>query len=388
MADDTGFCRLFQEGIEAQIRLVFDVQSTQNYNYRLEGYIVNTLLVIIIVLIIFVLALLVWLITSLVSGSRNIAGQSASIGLLQQQLEALKAAEDSTRTVINQTLHTSQQSITRNLETSQKVLGQLNSQIGELQGTNKQMLQLGGEVKRLQDILASPKLRGQIGEWSLNNLLENILPADSYELQYSFKDGQKVDALIKLAGYSVPVDAKFPLPAFEALLRAETDDEKAGLRKQFYRDVATHIDKIASNYIRPAEGTLDFALMFIPAENVYYETIVKYPDEVKDMLQYSLDKRVIPVSPNLLYAYLMTVVMGLHGLQIEKQAAEIRRNLSKLNASFAGFLADWDVLGKHIRDSYNKYEEGHKKLDRFSIQLEHIQSESDQPTENSDRAER
>jgi len=336
----------------------------------------NTLLVIIIVLIIFVLALLVWLISSLVSSGRNIAGQSASIGLLQQQLEALKAAEDSTRTVINQTLHTSQQSITRNIETSQKVLGQLNSQIGELQGTNKQMLQLGTDVKRLQDILASPKLRGQIGEWSLNNLLENVLPADSYELQYSFKDGQKVDALIKLAGFSVPVDAKFPLPAFETLLKAESDDDKARLRKQFHRDVATHVDKIASNYIRPAEGTLDFALMFIPAENVYYETIVKYPDENKDLLKYSLDNRVIPVSPNLLYAYLMTVVMGLHGLQIEKQAAEIRQNLSKLNASFAGFLEDYDVVGGHIRNAHNRFDDGRKKLDRFADQLEQIQSES------------
>jgi DNA recombination protein RmuC len=335
----------------------------------------NTLLVIVIVLIIFVLALLIWLLVSLVSSGRNIAGQSASIGLLQQQLEALKAAEDSTRTVINQTLHTSQQSITRNIETSQKVLGQLNSQIGELQGTNKQMLQLGTDVKRLQDILASPKLRGQIGEWSLNNLLENVLPADSYELQYGFKDGQKVDALIKLAGYSVPVDAKFPLPAFEALLKAETDDEKTKLRKQFHRDVATHIVKIASNYIRPAEGTLDFALMFVPAENVYYETIVKYPDDARDLLKYSLDNRVIPVSPNLLYAYLMTVVMGLHGLQIEKQAAEIRQNLSKLNASFAGFLEDYDVVGGHIRNAHNRFDDGRKKLDRFADQLEQIQSE-------------
>jgi DNA recombination protein RmuC len=338
----------------------------------------NTLLVIIIVLIIFVLALLIWLLASLVSSGRNIAGQSASIGLLQQQLEALKAAEDNTRTVINQTLHTSQQSITRNIETSQKVLGQLNSQIGELQGTNKQMLQLGTDVKRLQDILASPKLRGQIGEWSLNNLLENVLPADSYELQYGFKDGQKVDALIKLADFSVPVDAKFPLPAFEALIKVETDDDRAKLRKQFHRDVATHIDKIASNYIRPAEGTLDFALMFIPAENVYYETIVKYPDEDKDLLKYSLDNRVIPVSPNLLYAYLMTVVMGLHGLQIEKQAAEIRQNLSKLNASFAGFLEDYDVIGGHIRNAHNKFDDSRKKLDRFTDQLEQIQSESDQ----------
>lgn len=266
-------------------------------------------------------------------------------------------------------------SIARSLETSQKVLGQLNSQIGELQGSNKQMLQLGSEVRRLQDILASPKLRGQIGEWSLAQLLENLLPKDSYELQYGFKDGQKVDALIKMADYSVPIDAKYPLPAFEALMKVEQEDQKVKLRKQFHSDVIKHIDKIAANYIRPAEGTLDFALMFIPAENVYYETIVKYADDAKDILRYSLDKRIIPVSPNLLYAYLMTVVMGLHGLQIEKQAAEIRQNLSKLNASFASFVNDWDTLGGHIRNSYNKYEDAQKRLDRFGLQLDQIQTQ-------------
>lgn len=323
------------------------------------------LLVVIILLVIVVLALLIWLI-----------GRSGTITLLQQQLEALKASQDGTKDALNKSLQTGQDTISRNLESSQKVIGQLNAQIGELQGTNKQMLQLGTDVRRLQDILASPKLRGQMGEWSLENLLQNTLPKDSYELQYGFKDGQKVDALIKLADYTVPVDAKFPLPGFENLMKAETEETKTKLRKQFQKDVTTHIDKIAQAYIRPAEGTLDFALMFIPAENIYYETIVKYEDDSKDILRYSLDKRVVPVSPNLLYAYLMTVVMGLHGLQIEKQAAEIRQNLQKLNASFAGFLGDWDTLGTHVRNSYNKYEEGQKRLDRFSIQLEQIQSDS------------
>jgi DNA recombination protein RmuC len=323
------------------------------------------LLIIVILLVVVVLALLLWLI-----------GRSGTITLLQQQLEALKSSQDTTKDALNKSLQSGQENISRNIESSQKVLGQLNSQIGELQGTNKQMLQLGTDVRRLQDILASPKLRGQMGEWSLENLLQNTLPKDSYELQYGFKDGQKVDALIKLADYTVPVDAKFPLPGFENLMKAEAEETKTKLRKQFQKDVTTHIDKIAQAYIRPAEGTLDFALMFIPAENIYYETIVKYEDDSKDILRYSLDKRVVPVSPNLLYAYLMTVVMGLHGLQIEKQAAEIRQNLQKLNASFAGFLGDWDTLGTHIRNSYNKYEEGQKRLDRFSIQLEQIQTDS------------
>jgi DNA recombination protein RmuC len=330
------------------------------------------------VFVLFFLLLLVWLIITTSAGRREMAGQAAGIGLLQQQLEALKAAEDKLTESLQQSLQTGQTNLNQNLQSSQKVLSQLNSQIGELQGTNKQMLQLGTEVRRLQNILGSPKLRGQMGEWSLENLLSNILPKDSYQLQHTFKDGKIVDALIRMADFSVPVDAKFPLSSFEAVLRSETDDEKSRLRRQFLKDVAAHIDKIASDYIRPVEGTLDFALMYIPAENIYYETVVKYAGDLKDILQYSLDKKVIPVSPNLLHAYLMTVVMGLHGLRIEKQAAEIRQNLKKLNADFAEFISSWDTLGGHIRNTSNKYDETGRRLDRFGLQLGQIQAEKEE----------
>jgi DNA recombination protein RmuC len=333
------------------------------------------LIAIIIVLIVFVLGLLVWLIVSNFASRREIAGQATGIGLLAQQLEALRAAQDKTSENLQKSLQTGQATLTQGLQSSQQVLGQLNTQIGGLQKSTEQMLQLGTDVRRLEDILSSPKLRGQMGEWSLENLLAQILPKDSYILQHSFKDGQKVDALIQLADFSVSIDAKFPLPGFEKVVTAETDEEKAKLRRQFARDVTAHIDKIADNYIRPAEGTLDFAIMYIPAENIYYETIVKYAGETQDILQYSLDKKVIPVSPNLLYAYLMTVVMGLHGLQIEKQAAEIRQNLKRLNAGFAEFVHNWDTLGTHLRNAYGKYEEGQKKLDRFGLQLDQIQGE-------------
>ena len=343
----------------------------------------SILFAVLVVLVIFVLGLLVWLITANFAGRKEAAGRAAGIGLLQQQLEALKAAQDNLRDAMQKSLQTGQDTVSQNLQSSQKVLGQLNAQIGELQGTNKQMMQIGTEVRRLQDILSSPKLRGQIGEWSLENLLSQVLPKDSFELQHTFKDGKVVDALVKTADFSVPVDAKFPLPSFEPISKAETDEEKTRLRKQFLKDVTIHIDKIASSYIRPAEGTLDFALMYIPAENIYYETIVKYPGQTQDILQMALDKRVIPVSPNLLYAYLMTVVMGLHGLQIEKQAAEILQNLKKLNASFADFSGSWDILGRHLRNAQNQYEEGDHKLNKFGAQLEHIQGDGEQ-TENVD----
>ena len=294
---------------------------------------------------------------------------------VKDEVELLKIGQAKTSEDLQKSLLTGQTNLNQNLQSSQQILSRLNSQIGELQGTNKQMLTLGSDVRRLEEILSSPKLRGQLGEWSLENLLKNILPTDSYELQYPFRDGQRVDALIKLADFSVPIDAKFPMPSFEAIAKAQTDDEKAKARRQFQKDVAIHIDKIASNYIRPTEGTVDFALMFIPAENVYYETIIKYADDTKDILQYALDKKIIPVSPNLLYAYLMTVVMGLHGLQIERQAAEIRQNLKTLNASFAEFVSTFDTLGSHLRNASNKYDESTKKLDKFGLNLSQIQSQ-------------
>jgi len=338
----------------------------------------SVLIAIGIILVLVVLGLLVWLIVSSSASREKLAGQAAGINLLQQQLQALKDAQDKTSENLQKSLLQGQTTLTESFQSSQQVLSRLNTQIGELQGTNKQMLQVGDEVRRLQSILSSPKLRGQMGEWSLENLLANILPKDSYKLQHTFKDGKVVDALIQLVNYSVPIDAKFPLPAFEKVVQAETDEERTKLRKQFLKDVMAHTDKIASDYIRPAEGTLDFAIMYIPAENVYYETIVKYAGETQDILQYTLDRKVIPVSPNLLYAYLMTVVMGLHGLQIEKQAAEIRQNLKRLNASFAEFLSNWDTLGTHLRNAYSKYEDSHKKLDRFGLQLGQIQSEQEE----------
>ena len=191
------------------------------------------LIVVAVVLTVAVLALLVWLISVTFGTRKEIAAQAAGVGLLQQQLEALKAAQDKTSENLQKSLQTGQTSLTQSLETSGKVISDLRGQIGELQGTNKQMLQVGTEVRRLQDILKSPKMRGQMGERSLENMLATILPKDSYELQYGFQDGKTVDALVKLADFSVSVDAKFPLPSFERLGAAETDDGRAKARKQF-----------------------------------------------------------------------------------------------------------------------------------------------------------
>ena len=334
----------------------------------------TALIIIVIALVLALLVLVGLLVKNNFAAHEEMVRQSTAVGLLQQQLEAIRQSQTSHGETLAKNLQTGQQSLTQHLEKSQDTLTKLHNQIGQLQGASNRMLQLGADVRSLQDILKAPKLRGQLGEQSLERLLGEILPAGSFEMQHAFASGKVVDALVKMPDYSVPVDAKFPLPSFERMINSETDDERARQRRTFQSDVKNRIDEIAANYINPAEGTLDFALMYIPAENVYYETVIKYAEDKTDILKYALDKKVIPVSPNLLYAYLMTIVMGLHGLQIEKQAAQIRENLKKIAAGFETFTTKWDVLGKHLRNAQNQYDEGQSKLNKFTIQLDQIQT--------------
>jgi DNA recombination protein RmuC len=333
----------------------------------------TALLVILILLFIVFICLFIYLLNSLSATRRDLAGQGANVDNLNGKLEAMRTSQEALGQSLNQNLQSGQQNLTSFLTSSSKTYGELQQQIGTLASQSRQMLQLSADLRGLQNILQAPKLRGLMGEYSLENLLKAILPIDHYQLQHSFRSGKKVDALIKLADYAVPIDAKFPLESFQKMAEAQADDERARLRKQFLSDVTKHIDKIADSYILPDEGTLDFALMYIPAENVYYETIIHQAKDKTDLSEYARTKRVIAVSPNLLYAYLMTVVMGLHGMAIEKQAETIRANLGRLSADWSGFTGEWETLGSHLRNASNKYADGQKKLDRFNLQLEQVQ---------------
>ena len=326
-----------------------------------------------IVLMMVILALLIWLINNHLAERRELAGQAAGLSSLQTQIEAVRMAQEKTSSGLQKSLETGQDRLFGSLKQSQEVMGRLNSQIGQLQGASQQMVALGSDVRKLQHILASPKLRGQMGEWSLDSLLSTVLPKEAFKLQHSLKDGKIVDALVQLRDFSVPIDAKFPLPSFTRIQETKDRKERGRARRQFHKDVTVHVDKIASAYIRPSEGTLDFALMYIPAENVYYETVVKQSGDSVDLLQYCLDQKVIPVSPNLLYTYLMTVAMGLHGMQIEQQAAQIRQDLKTLTGQVTAFQDSWDTLGTHLRNANAKYEEAHKKFDHLALQLDQIQ---------------
>jgi DNA recombination protein RmuC len=193
-------------------------------------------------------------------------------------------------------------------------------------------------------------------------------------MKYSFKNGMQVDAVIKLGEGIIPVDSKFPLESFQRLVVAETDEEKRNYKKEFVASVKKRIDEIASKYIVPNEGTFDFAMIYIPAENVFYETIINdsLTNKEYEIFNYAIKRHVIPVSPNSFYAYLMALVYGLKGMKIEQQAKTIIGELSKVQTAFGRFFEDFSLLGKHIGNAHTKYDESAKRAERFNEQIERI----------------
>jgi DNA recombination protein RmuC len=308
----------------------------------------------------------------------SLGQQDKRIGLLSEQLTtAIQNLTANTNTLLtqNQTIaHQSQKSTSERLDAVGKTIGNLNTQLGQLGQATQNILQVGGEVRKLQDILQSPKLRGGLGEWSLENLLSEILPRQHYHLQHRFSNGQIVDALIELTQGKVCIDAKFPLPNFQLMLEAQDETARTKAKKEFLRDVKKHIDAISEKYIAPDEGTLDFALMYIPAENVYYETILISEASDLNVSDYGRKKKVVPVSPNLLYSYLMVIATGLQGLQIENNAKKIYQHLSRLDSDLVLLNDDFQTLGKHLTNAKTKYDDTGKKLDHFGLKLRSLEN--------------
>ncbi len=250
-----------------------------------------------------------------------------------------------------------------------KVFGELRETLGELTQRTKDIEEAGKNISSLQEILRAPKFRGGLGELMLERLLTDILPRKNYLLQHRFRNGETVDAVIQIGENLVPIDSKFPLEDFERMLSSESEEEQVVLRRQFTRTIKKHIDSVAK-YILPDENTFDFALMYIPAENVYYETILRGHAEESEIYSYSLQKRVIPVSPNSFYAYLQVIILGLKGLHIESAAHEILGHLGRLQGDLTDFQEDYATLGTHIRHAAQKYDAAERKLTRLGDKLQ------------------
>jgi DNA recombination protein RmuC len=290
--------------------------------------------------------------------------------LLEQRLGGIEERLDRRLGDLHERVDRRLEGIDGRLLSSQQSAGETTTQIverlGKLDGTAAQMLARANDLARLEQALRPPKARGGFGELLLGNLLRDLLPADKYRLQHTFRTGERVDAVIHVDKL-VPVDAKFPLDNFERIVQAESDEERALHERAFARDVKGHVDAIAAKYIRPSENTYDFALMYLPAEAVYYELVC---GQTGKLYSYALEKRVFPVSPTTFHAYLLVITLGLKGLQIEQHAQDVMAYTSQLATDFGRFRSEFTIVGKHISNAQAKFGEADRRLERFGSNLE------------------
>ena len=292
---------------------------------------------------------------------RNRLGKDEASGLLmiQHQLNELRATIDGK-------LGDSAKMFQQQYSESVKVIQDITEKLTRLDETNKQVINFADQLQNLQDILQNPKQRGVLGEYYLETVLKNVLPPGSYKLQYEFRDGSVVDAVILVKDKIIPVDSKFSLENYNRLLQTKNGAEREQLERQFRQDLKNRIDE-TSQYVKPEEGTLDFAFMFIPSEAVFYDVLINKVGavEAKDLIQYAFQKKVIMVSPTSFMAYLQTVLQGLRALQIEESAKEIRKRVEDLGRHLSSYETYMQKLGSHLGTTVNTYNIAYKELGKI-----------------------
>ena len=272
---------------------------------------------------------------------------------LLQWLKAMQSSLESTNKTLNEALSNSSVNMIKTLQENSK---QLNERLDKATLTMKdvgkevgQMNEIGRNMKELQEFLKSPKLRGNIGEQVLKDLISQMFPKNSFNLQYEFKSGEKVDAAIKTEAGILPIDSKFPMENFQKMSKAE-GKEKEIFQKEFIRDVKKHIDAISKKYILPEEGTMDFALMYVPSESVYYEVVNEM-----ELMDYARKVRVYIVSPSTLYAHLQTILLSFEGKRIEEKSREVFIMLRALQIDYSKVNDSLGVLGKHLNNAHSQF---------------------------------
>jgi DNA recombination protein RmuC len=260
---------------------------------------------------------------------------------------------------------------------SAKIIKEITSELVKVSEGQKQVSNVADQLKNLQDILKNPKQRGVLGEYYLEAVLKNVMPPGGYEMQYKFKDGTAVDAVIFVRDRIIPIDSKFSLENYNRLIQTNNDGEKKRLEELFRQDLKTRIDE-TSKYIKPEEGTMEFSFMFIPSEAIYYDLLINKVGsvEAKDLIQYAAEKRVIVVSPTSFLAYLQTVLQGLKALQIEESAKEIRKRVEELGRHLGGFEVHMKKLGGHLGTSISMYNQAYKELGKIDKDVLRISDKS------------
>ena len=321
------------------------------------------------ILIFFALAVVIFLLLK-----RRPEEEKSSLIMLQQQIGQVSQLLDSKLSESNKTIQDQ-------FSQSAKIIRNVTEKLTKLDDTNKQVIGFANQLQSLENILKNPKQRGVLGEYYLEETLKNVLPPNSYEMQYQFEDGLLVDAVVFVGKKIISIDSKFSLENYERILNCNNDQEREKLEKLFKQDLKFRIDE-TSKYVKPEEGTMDFAFMFIPSEAIYYDLLVNKIGAVhistRDMIEYAFkDKHVIIVSPTSFLAYLQTVLQGLRALKIEESAKIIMSNVEKLSRHMLVYEDFIKRMGSSLRATVNHYNCAYnefKKIDKDITKINNSES--------------
>ena len=333
----------------------------------------NNILTIVFVAIIQIIAIgVIYFILKKMMSSTKDSSQDNSFLMIQNQINELGR-------VVDTKLGESHKASMAQYQNSAQIIRDVTERLTRLDETNKQVISFTDQLKNLQDILKNPKQRGVLGEYYLETLLKNVLPVGSYQMQYPFKDGTIVDAVVFVKDKIIPIDSKFSLENYNRLAEERDPVEKERLEKLFRSDLKNRIDE-TSKYVKPSENTMDFAFMFIPHEAIYYDLLVAQVGAVKvstrDLIEYAFkDRHVIIVSPTSFLAYLQTVLQGLKALQIEESALEIRKKVEDLGKHLINYESFMQKLGNNLGTSVNSYNTAYKELGKIDKDVLRITGE-------------
>jgi len=255
--------------------------------------------------------------------------------------------------------------LTQNMDMFNKRLDKAAEVISGVQKSIGEFSEIGRSMQELQEFLQSPKLRGNIGEQVLKELLSQSLPPDIYKLQYSFKNGQTVDAIIKTSQGLIPIDSKFPISNFKNMINENDKDKKEKIKKEFMTDVKKHMKSISQKYILTSEGTIDYALMYVPSESVYYEIINSV-----GLYDYAAQQKIVPVSPLSFYAYLKVILISFEGQRIQSQAKEILAIIKSMEKDYEKTDSALSLLSKHVNNAYNQTSEVNRHLNSIGQKIQ------------------
>lgn len=300
--------------------------------------------------------------------------------MLQKQIQDLGRTMDQKMNDTNKTMNDTQTNLHKTIQEqfgqSVKIITDVTERLTKLDETNRQVVGVAEQLQGLENVLKNPKHRGVLGEYFLENVLKNVMPPGSYEMQYKFSDGDIVDAAVFVKDKVIPIDSKFSLENYNRIVNEKDDGQREILEKVFKQDLKNRIDETAK-YIKPKENTMDFAFMFIPAEGIYYDLLVNKVGAIKmntqDLIEYAFkEKHVIIVSPTSFFAYLQTVMQGLRALQIEEGAKEIRKQVEQLGKHLLSYEEYLKKMGNNLTTTVNMYNSAYKefgKIDKDVVKI-------------------